>query len=296
MAASFQRRSLRLTIQLAAGTFAKAGDPDTIVLEGFRSNVQIIAAGGYEFQTCNARIFGIDSAVMNRLTVINYQNLDFLRNSLLIEATDANGQYTAIFQGEITQSYPEYMGAPDVPFTIEARSGMIGSLAISAAISYPGTRKVSEIMSELATELNLTLENNNVTTTLTDQYLSGTPLQKVQRIASNAHIQYWYLPEQGVLAISPMGRSRASLPSVTYNLETGLVGWPKKLHEGVAFTALFVPQVVHGGKVHVESSVPACNGDWYIISMSHRLDAEAPGGAWFTDFVATPENIYVATR
>ena len=296
MAPSFQRRRVRVTIQLAAGTFAKDGNPDTIELEDFRTRTQISAPGGYEFQTCNLRVWGVDSEVMNRLTVINYQNLDFLRNTLKVEATDAEGQFTTIFLGEIFQSYPEYMGAPDVPFTIEARSGMIGSLAVSAATSYPGPRKVSDIMYELATELNLILENNGVTETLTDQYLAGTPLQKVQRIASNARIQYWYLPEQGVLAIAPMGRPRNSIPPIVYNMDSGLVGWPKKLHQGIAFTALFVPQVVHGARIRMESSVPACNGDWYIISMSHRLDAELPGGAWFTDFVATPENVTIATR
>lgn len=296
MAASFQRRRLRITIQLAAGTFSKAGNPDTITLEDFRTKVQINAAGGYEFAVCSLRVYGVDPNVMDRLTVINYQNLDFLRNVLRVEATDADGQFTTIFLGEIFQSYPEYMGAPDVPFMVEARSGLIGSLAPSPALSYPGPRKVSEIMTGLAFELNLMLENNGVDDVLTDQYAVGTPLQKVQRIASNARIQYWYLPEQGVLAIAPMGVARRNIPAVKFNIDNGLVGWPKKLHQGIAFTSLFVPQISHGCKIVMDSSLPACNGEFYIISMSHRLDAVTPGGAWFTDYVATPENVFIATR
>lgn len=293
MASSFQRRRLRVTFQLATGTFSKAGDPDTIVLEDFRTKVEIHAPGGYEFAQCKVMVYGIDKQVMDRMTVINYQNLDFMRNMVKVEATDANGLFSTIFLGVVLQSFPQYEGAPDVPFFVEARSGMIGSLQKSSAKSYPGAQKVSVIMSELAKELNLTLENNGVDSTLTDQYLSGTPFQKVQAVASAARIQYWSSPEEGVLAIAPMSSPRKSDP-VTYNVDTGLVGWPKKLHVGIAYTALFLPQIYHGGRIKMESSVPACNGEWYIIGMSHRLEAMAPGGAWFTDFVATTSNLAIA--
>jgi hypothetical protein len=295
MAASFQQRRLRVTFQLAAGTFSKVGEPDTITLEDFRTKVQIHAPGGYEFAVCRLQIYGVSKDAMDRMTVINYQNLDFLRNTLRVEATDANGLFVTVFLGEVFQAFAEYSGAPDVPFVAEARSGMIGSLAPAPATSYPGPQQVSAMMAEQAKQLNLTLENNGVNTTLTDQYLGGTPLQKVQRIAAAARIQYWYLPEQGVLAIAPMGVARAG-PPVLYGLDSGLVGWPKKLHVGIAFTALFVPQVFHGCKIQMASSVPACNGEWYIISMSHRLDAVTPGGAWFSDYVATPENVVIVTR
>lgn len=293
---SFQQRKIRVTFQLAAGTFNKDGEPDTVTFEDYRVRAEIHAPGGYEFSGCLLRIYGISKDTMDRLTVINYTNLDFLRNVVTVEATDGNGLYTTIFVGEVYQATPDYLGAPDVAFMVEARAGLIGSLAPSVASSFPGARKVSEIMQTLAQELNLTLENNGVDATLTDQYLSGTPLQKVQKVASSARIQYWYLPEEGVLAIAPMGAPRNTYPPVKYSLNTGLVGWPMKRHVGIAFKALFNPQMFHGCKIEMESSVPSCNGNWYVVSMSHQLDANVPGGAWFTDFVATPENAFILTR
>ena len=287
MALSFQRRRLRITFQLAAATFSKEGNPDTIVLEDYRARAEIQMAGGYEFSTCKVRIYGVGKDAMDRLTVINYQNLDYYRNILRVEATDANGLFTTVFLGEIYQAFPDYTGAPDVPFIAEARTGIVGSLAPSQPTSYPGPQKVSVMMEALAKELNLAFENNGVDTVLTDQYLGGTALQKVQKLAANARIQYWYLPEQGILSIAPIGFARNSNP-ITYNIDSGLVGWPTRLHNGVAFTALFVPQVFQGSVINMESSVPACNGEWYIVSMTHRLDCLAPGGAWFTDFNAAP--------
>lgn len=281
---------------MASAVFSKDGNPDTIVLEDFRAKVEIHAPGGNELPLCKLRIYGVNKDAMDRLTVINYLNLDYYRNILKVEATDENGQFVTIFSGEITQSMPEYAGAPDVALMVEAVSGAIGLLAPSVAKSYPGARKVSDIFGELAKELNLTLENNGVESTLTDQYVTGSPLQKVQRIAVAARIQYWYVPEQGVLAIAPMGLPRLTAPAIKYSVENGMVGWPKRLHNGVAFTAIFRPAMLHGCKLKIESSVPSCNGEWYAISMSHRLDAMTPGGAWFTDFVAAPENTVIVTR
>uniref|UniRef100_A0AAU6W3J7 Tail protein n=4 Tax=unclassified bacterial viruses TaxID=12333 RepID=A0AAU6W3J7_9VIRU len=295
MGSSFQRRRLRITFKLAAGTFTREGEPDTAIFEDYRSQVDIDAPGGYQFATCRMRIFGIDALTMNRLTVINYQNLDFLRNSIQIEASDEDGQFTSIFLGEIYIAQPDYAGAPDVPFIVEARSGLIGSLKPSQANSFPGSQKVSAIMSRLAAELGVSLEDNGVTQTVTDMYLAGSALHKVQVIAEAARIQYWYLPEQGLLAIAPMGVARRS-ESISYTLNNGLVGWPTKTHVGIAFTALFRPSTYHGCKILMEQDVIACNGEWYIISISHRLESETPGGAWFTHFVATPQNTTIRSR
>ena len=295
MSSSFQRRNLRLTFQLATGTFIKEGDPDKLVIDGFRVQAEIDMPGGYEFATCRLRVYGLERFVMERLTVINYQNLDFMRNSVQIEATDDDGEFTSIFLGEIYIAQPDYAGAPDVPFVIEARAGLIGSLAPAASNSYPGPQKVSAIMEQLAGQLGVTLENNGVSSTVTDMAMIGSPLHKVQVLADAARIQYWFLPEEGILAIAPMGASRKSDP-VLYDFNNGVVGWPSKIHNGIIFTALFNPSAFHGCKILMESEVSSCNGEWYIISMSHRLDSETPGGAWFTHFTATPENTFIRTR
>lgn len=295
MVSSLQRRGIKASFQLAAGTFRREGDPDVVELEGFRCRVEIDAPGGYEFSTLRLYIYGVDQETMNRLTVINYQNLDFLRNTVRIEATDDAGEYATIFLGEIYVAQPDYTGAPDVPFIVEARAGLIGSLSSSAVRSYPGAQSVAVIMDELAKELNLTLENNGVDTVVTDQYLAGSPLYKVQKLADIARIQFWYVPEQGVLAIAPQGSARRG-EALTYSDATGLIGWPTKTHVGVSFASTFNPAVFHGCRINMMSSVPSCNGEWYIVSMSHRLDSELPDGAWFTHSIATPERVTVLTR
>lgn len=292
MGSSFQRRNLRFTFQLATGTFIKEGSPDNLVIDGFRAQVEINAPGGFQYATCGVRIFGLERFVMERLTVINYQNLDYMRNTILIEATDDDGSFSGIFLGEIRTAQADYTGAPDVPLVIEAQSGIIGSLAPSVSTSYRGPQLVSTMMQKLAEELNVKLENNGVEFTVTDMVLVGSPLQKVQAIVDTTRIQYWYLPQEGVLAIAPRGVARNGEPEV-FDFTNGVVGWPSKVHNGIIFSALFRPSVSHGRKITMESEVSSCNGEWYIISMTHRLDSETPGGAWFTHFTATPEQFFL---
>ena len=295
MVSSFQRRRIRVTFQIATGTFLREGDPDTVVLEDYRTSVDIDAPGGYEFSVCRLRMYGIEQQTMDRLSIIGYFPLGYMANSLRVEATDNQGVFSTIWLGQIYSAQPDYTGAPDVAFVVEARAGLIGSLAPTGATSFPGAQKVSLMMGQLASELGLTLENNGVESTLTDQYLSGTASQKIQRIADAARIQFWYMPEQGVLAIAPQGVARQGDP-ISYNFTNGLVGWPTKTHVGVMFTALFNPAIFHGSRILLESDVSACNGEWYIVSMSHRLDGETPRGAWFTHFVATPQNTTILRR
>lgn len=295
MATSFQQRRLKITLQLAAGAKNKEGEPDTFEFTDFRTNVEISQPGGFNFAQCRLRIYGIAKEIMDRFTVINYQNLSFMRNVLTVEATDSDGRFCVVFKGEMFSATPDYSGAPQVAFVAEAQSGLIGMLAPAVAVSFPGARRVSEIMGAIAKELGVFLENNGVDSVLTDQTLGGTSLEKARTVQEAADIEMWYVPAEGVLAIAPKGMPRKSDP-VTYSQSTGLVGWPVKIYEGTEFTALFNPSTRHGCKIKMESEVPSCNGEWRVLTMHHSLSAFEQGGPWFTHFIAAPVNLFVVSR
>lgn len=287
VAATLQSRRIRLTFQLTSGSFDREGEPDTVVYDYARVQTQISAMGGYEYAQCRMHVYGLAKDVMDRLSIIQNGLFDIQKNYVTIEAGDAEGNLSVIFLGAMITAAPEYNGAPDVPFVIEAMSGIIGMLQPTAPKSWPGAVPVATIMKALADELGAALEDNGVTATVTDMSLAGTPLEKVQRLAFSSGTQFWYLPEVSVLAIAPRGTGRNAEP-VLISPDTGLVGWPTRIQTGgVSFTTLFNPYVQHGCPVTLETVVPSCRGEWYISSMVHRLDAETPGGAWHTDYFAT---------
>lgn len=295
MATSFQRRSLRITFQLASGSFDKEGEPDIVVLEDFRTRVRVEAPGGFTLARCQASIYGISKETMDRLTFINYQNLDFMRNTIKVEATDDDGEYSVVFFGEIFQAMPDYNSMPDVPFHVEAMSGMIGKLAVASPGTFPGARKVSEIMKTLADGLGMNFENNGVDTVVTDMVLTGSNLDQAQALAEAADIQMWYLPQEQVLAIAPKGQPREST-EYEYSESTGLIGFPVKLHVGIQFQSIYRREIRHGTKILMDSAAPICNGEWYIIGITYDLSAELPGGPWFSSLVATPYQTFISMR
>lgn len=295
MASSFQRRRLRFTIQLANGTFNKDGNPDTVVIEDFRAHVEIQALGGYMFSSCKATIFGLSKETMDRLTFINLLSIDFHRNTIQVEATDDNGEFSVVFFGEILNAAPMYANAPSVPIEIAAQSGVFGSLKPQNPDMFPGPQKVAVIFERLAKTMGLRFENSGVETIVTDMVLTGTTVDKIRMLQEATEINVFTLFEENVLSISPAGQPRKSEP-VEYSPENGLVGWPTRLSNGVVFKAVFRPSTRHGCKVKIKSSIPITNGVWYVISMTHSLSCQEPGGPWFTDFLASPAGLYIATR
>lgn len=288
MAASLQRRRLKFIFQLATGTFDKEGNPDVVEFTDFRAQVEISSPGGFHLSTCRATIYGMSKEVMDRLSVLNFLNIDFMRNVLTIEATDDLGQFCSVFKGEIFIAQPDYNSAPNVPFVVEAQSGLIGNLAPSVANSFPGPQKVSTIMSILARELGVALENNGVETILVDQTMGGTSIDKVRKVAEAANIQFWYEPAEGVLAIAPMGVARRS-ESVKISPATGLIGWPRKERTGISFSCLFNPSLFNGCKIEMETDVPSCRGQWYIQYQTRLLSSELPNGPWSNSIFAAPQ-------
>lgn len=287
MAASFQRRRLDLTIKLQTGTFDGQGDADTVKLTGLRIEADIDAPGGANWKTARLRVYGMSQALMNRLTMLAFSWLGFQKNTIRIDAGTGDGSdMSTVFFGDIYNAMADYQGAPEVPFLIEAQSGMVDMLAVSAAQSYPGAQSVATIFQQIAGGLGATLENNGVTGTVTDMYLPGTLMDKVRTLARAAQVDFYYEPP--VLAICPQGMPRKG-DVVAVNAQSGLVGWPTIDKWGINFTSLHNPSLVHGKRVRMESAVKPANGEFYIYSLAHRLESEKPGGAWFTHVQATEQ-------
>lgn len=295
MVASLQRRRLKFVFQLATGSFDRVGQPDTVEFEDFRAVVEIQLQGGMTFPTSRATIFGISRDVMDRLTAINFLNLEFMRNSMRIDAMDDYGQWVTVFFGEIFSAQPDYNSMPQVPFVVEAQSGLLGILAPKNPATYPGSRKVSEIMDVLAKEMGLRLENNQVESVLVDQTLAGTTADKIRRVAEAANIDYWIAPEEGILAIAPKNFPRKSEP-ILFSKETGMIGYPKKMRTGIEVNAIFNPSLRNGCKIKVESDVPSCNGEWYALNQTILLSSELPGGQWQTTIFASSQPFATSYR
>lgn len=290
---SFQPRLIDLVIKLDSGTFD--GDADTVRLTGLRCEVEIDEAGLYTQSGAHVRVWGVAQNTMDRLTLLSWHAPTLGYNVLEVFAGTNEADMSLIFSGNIFSAMPNFQGAPEVSFEMEAQSGLVKQLATDSPLTFGGTNSVASIMGVLAKGLGVTLENNGVTGSLTDMYLGGTLLDKVNTIAQAAGIDYYYDEGARILAICPRGMPRND-DAVLISEGSGLVGWPQITKQGVDFTVLHNPSITRGKPLWVESSRPNVNGGWYAYAMAHRLHSQVPGGPWFTHISASrAQNVVRAT-
>ena len=198
-----------------------------------------------------------------------------------------------MFEGTIQDAWADYTSQPTVSFNINAYTGLAAAIAATPPRSYIGTVNVADIAANIAASLKLTFKNNGVTSTITDEYLSGTAWTQLTELAENTGINYDV--SNGTLYIWPANGNKATTGTIPLIApETGLIGYPTYTRAGIALKTLFNPRIEFGALVQVKSSLPQACGKWAIYSLQHDLESETPNGAWFTLIEAADQHF--ATR
>lgn len=282
---SFVQRLLQATFVLGEGSFGSTGS-NQIDLPALRTTADVIYAGGNAMGTLEMAIYGMTLSQMNQLSTLGMIYTQKRRNSITLTAGDATSGMATVFQGTITNAWPDMQAAPDVPFRVEGHTGLIGALAPATSTSISGTADVATLLSGLAVQMNMRFENNGVSVKLPNPYYSGSARSQALAIVRDAGIE-WNGGNNGVLAIWNAGQARGGT-SIMLSKETGLDGYPSYTSNGIMLRALFNPSMGLGSKVTVQSDLtPAC-GDWIVYGLNHHLDCMVQKGRWFSDIQAAP--------
>lgn len=270
-------KNLLFIITLGTGTFGSSNN-NQIQLEGFRSRATIEKAGGQMLGTLRAQIYGVKQSDMNSATTLQYQNQGFLRNTIQVYAIDGT-QRTLVFTGNIVNAWGNYHSMPDVFLEIQAQSLWIAKLTPTPPLSFPGAIPVPTVMKQIADKMGINFENNGVTSSLINPYLAGTSVEQAKNVAQQAGIDMYL--DDDTMAICKLGDSRGSLiPEISP--DSGLIGYPTFDGVGVNFRTFFNPAITFGGAVKLVTSIPRAAGQWVVTSINHDLDAQEPGGQWFS--------------
>lgn len=285
---TFAKRKIDLTFQLGKGAFGEDGS-DTVKVSGLRCTASITMGTGHISGQCDLRIWGLSLDIMNRLTILKqdytYQ-MSKAANYVLVEAGDENGMSTVFFGG-ISEAIADFSGTPDTVFQMCAFAGLPGSLKPVAPISYKGPIDAALIFQNIAQSMGRTLENSGVSVSLPDTYLPGDVNAQFQAVKAAAHCQAIIDPLNPVIAIWPLNGVRNGV-SVVVSKDTGLVGYPAYVQNGVSMTTLYNPNLYLGGTIKLETLLTPAAGHWMPYLLSHELSAEVPGGPWYTHIECGP--------
>ena len=229
------------------------------------------------------QVYGMQLSQMNQLSTLGMQLILYRRNTVVVEAGDADGGMATVFVGTITNAWADMQSAPDVPFRVEAHTGLLESVQTVPPSSYTGPTNVSVVMSSLATKMGLSFENNGISVILSNPYFYGSPRNQVKAAAQAAGIE-WII-DNGKLAIWPKGQARGgSIPLISP--DTGMRNYPMYTSKGVLVVTLFNPSIGYGNKINVQSSLTPASGEWVVCGLDYDLDAQVPHGKWFTSINA----------
>lgn len=275
---SLTRRYLNLTFALGKGSFGDGGF-DTVEFTGLRSSATISKAGGVSMSQLQLRVQGMSLSDMNALSTLGKPLVDGRNNTVTIVAGSDDAGEGVVFTGTISEAWVDMADAPNGVFTVNAFTGLLDALKPIPASSFQGQADAATVLAGLATQMGVAFENNGVQVQLANPYFPGTALAQVKACAKAANIEY--VLDGAVLAIWPKGGARGgAIPLLSPT--TGLVGYPQHTENGIRLTTLFNPSITFGGQVQVESALTPAAGTWTVFSLAHELEAETPGGAWFT--------------
>ena len=310
-ASSYAVKNLRVTFTLTNSNAVFPGtSANKLVVAGLRTIAIIKGSGLPAFPEATIRIYGLSQQDMNALAIVPVQGgkPEFSFNTVQVGADSGNG-YTFVFSGQIFQAGPDYSSLPDVCLFVHAQAGGFDQLTAAQPSAYTGVTNVSDIASNLASKMSMAFANDGVTGTLTAPYYSGTLMSQLRKLCQDANIYNSIeaadasTGNQNLLTISPAGVARQNVQAWVLTPTSGLVGYPEVLGNGyLNVRSLFNPAyrqngpiTIQGSDVVIDPALPKtlntlADGNWLIGPLTHTLESQKPGGAWFTDMRLYPPN------
>lgn len=276
---AFVKKNIDITFTLGTGQFGTGGGNQK-TLKGFRTSVKVLKAGPPAMSTMQLAVYGMTKDDMNALSTLGMVIILARRNTVLVEAYEDGQTPCKIFEGTIINGYVDAQGAPDTVFRVDGGAGVFESVQTAPPSSYPGPTDVAVIMKSLADLMHLNFEPNGVSVQLSSPSYVGSPRDQAAKAAKDAHIE-WVI-DNGVLAIWKKGKARPASSVPLISATTGMVGYPTYTSSGIRVQTLFNPAVIFGSQIQVKSILPQANNTWNIYRIDHDLEAQVPGGRWFS--------------
>ena len=196
---TFSEKALRLTV-----TLDKAGANNVYTLTGFATHVAISKQGGVDFAKASVEVYGLSLDTMAQLTMLSFRPLGRRWNLLQVEAGEG-GNYSVVFQGEVTNAYADLNGACPV-MKMEAQTGSYPVLQPEGQLAISGQQSAAETVGMLAQKTGKTFRNDGVEATLSDCIITGDPITKMRQIANSVGADL--LIDDDEIVLLPRGKER----------------------------------------------------------------------------------------
>lgn len=266
-----KQKTIRTTVILGEGEFEGGGN--TKIFEGLATTVAVTKAGLPEKNSADVRIYGLKLNDMDQLSFLSFQNLEYRKNHILIEAGDKGGELSVVFKGDVTAAFADFSSAPDIVFRITALTAGWSVLLAESPTSVDGETPAADLIKQFAQSAGYNFVNEGVTESVRNATFNGSPVQKAQQVADEVGAQL--LIDDETMTLMPWDKPRGD--AVLLKDTSGMIGYPSFTQDGVSVECFFNPALRLGGQIKIESIVPRASGYWKITKLTHDLAAYTTG-------------------
>lgn len=277
---SFDEKRLKVTLYLGEKdkSFDDKGN-NVVVLEGFRVSATVQSGNGAGVTPhAKVMIWGLSLDVMNKIVKIQWNTEQARLNNIKIEADNGDGNYSLVFQGNITFAYPNFGSASENILIIDSNTAIAQQITPVNPTSYNGEVDVAEAIKIICEQMNMQFENNGVNAKVSNPYLPQTALEKVRKLCEMANVNMYL--DKNTIAITPKGQPRKNKIAVI-SPRSGLLGYPIPHLQGITIKCLYDPIITFGGTIEVRDSlIEMANGQWRVFGITINLESMVPNGRW----------------
>lgn len=278
---SFEKRKLAVQILVDGNRANNTGN--IVTIDGYRMAANVVTNGGMETGYAQVQVFGLPLSQINELTALPSTSTLGRegQNSVVILAQEGDKAPHVVFIGNIWKAWGAFESAPDTSFMMQINSGYPWNVKSHPPTSVKGSVDASALVERLAHDAGWGFENHGVHAQLRDPYLIGSVMRQIQEIkkATKFNLEI----DRDVLHIWPRDGYRSG-PVPVVGPGNKLVGYPTAGGDSLSIRTEFLAEARLGGRIQVQGSqLEVANGTWTIVSATHSLSSEMPGGPWFTD-------------
>lgn len=275
---AYRQRLITYSFILAEGSFGNSGK-NRLNLSGLRCTNKIVKAGGASMGQLQCSIFGMTLSQMNQLSTLGMKVQLQPKNRIIVNAGDAKSGMTKVFEGTISYAVANLEGQPQGNLTITAMEGLGEAVQGVEVTSYSKPVDVATVMANLAQQAGLNFESNGVSVLIPKTYYAGSLRSQMEQAATDAGI-YWGI-ENGTLFIIDKTKFRLGNQIPDISPETGMIGYPSYMAQGISVKTIFNPDIKFMGRVQVTSQIVP-KSTWTVSTLEHDLDSLMPHGNWMS--------------
>jgi hypothetical protein len=274
---SFDMREFSITLMRPNGT----GAPYTKTFhcggkDGFKADVVVEEGGMPSKVGCSFTIYGVSEKTVDEFTSLVYLPRTFNRYNQVI--ITCNGQ--SVFKGTLTSIFGNYGAAPNIVLSGIGILGIVESIEQQKqrAINAEDKMLLNDAFALLAKDLGFSFEwNPSVTGICNTTVLQGTYHDQIQQLARENDINL--VMYDFVVRIASPKDAPVNRTPILISQDTGLIGYPTFIADGLKFRTLYNPQLHIGCVVNVRSIVAKTSGSWCVRKVTSSLSV-LPNGKW----------------